>query len=110
METIIRRPWTLSTSQQPQQQIQASMLPDINLECFRKMCSPGGGFGPVSDEGYGVSYMLPTEYNIFFHVSSKKSCPHTNSSQFATHIFQAMEDMRQLFDQTPLNSPEHRAS
>ncbi|KAK8725563.1 hypothetical protein OTU49_010621 [Cherax quadricarinatus] len=97
LESIIRRPWTLSTSQQPQQQIQAN-IPDINLEPFRAMCSPGGGFGPVSDEGYGVSYMLPTEYNIFFHVSSKKSCPTTDSRKFSDILFKSMDDMRLLFD------------
>ncbi|MPC08983.1 Carnitine O-palmitoyltransferase 1, liver isoform [Portunus trituberculatus] len=36
LESVMRRPWTLSTSQQPQQQIQAN-TPDINLEPFRKM-------------------------------------------------------------------------
>lgn len=38
LEDVISRPWTLSTSQQPQQQIQIDM-PDINLEAFRKMVS-----------------------------------------------------------------------
>ncbi|XP_076057083.1 carnitine O-palmitoyltransferase 1, liver isoform-like [Oratosquilla oratoria] len=97
LDSVIRRPWTLSTSQQPQQQIQAN-IPDINLEPFRKMCSPGGGFGPVSDDGYGVSYMLPNEYNIFFHVSSKRSSSKTDSVRFADLICQSMEEMRSLFD------------
>ncbi|KAG0729904.1 Carnitine O-palmitoyltransferase 1, liver isoform [Chionoecetes opilio] len=103
LESVMKRPWTLSTSQQPQQQIQAN-TPDINLEPFRKMCSPGGGFGPVSDEGYGVSYMLPTEYNIFFHVSSKRSCPTTDSSKFTDLIFKSMDDIRLLFDDSSLDS------
>ncbi|MPC08984.1 Carnitine O-palmitoyltransferase 1, liver isoform [Portunus trituberculatus] len=68
------------------------------------LCSPGGGFGPVSDEGYGVSYMLPTEYNIFFHVSSKRSCPTTDSSKFADLIFKSMNDIRLLFDSSQLDS------
>ncbi|KAF2350039.1 Acyltransferase ChoActase/COT/CPT [Trinorchestia longiramus] len=103
LENVIKRPWTLSTSQQPQQQVMGSNLPDINFEPFRKMCSPGGGFGPVSDMGYGVSYMLPTDYNIFFHVSSKRSCDATNSERFAKRISQALEDMRGLFDDTPVH-------
>lgn len=101
LEEIIKRPWTLSTSQQPQQQIQTD-APDINLEVFRKMCSPGGGFGPVSDDGYGVSYMLPTEYNIFFHVSSKKSCSSTDTRKFLDILFKSMDDMRLLFDNSNL--------
>ncbi|KAK3853986.1 hypothetical protein Pcinc_039499, partial [Petrolisthes cinctipes] len=103
LESVIRRPWTLSTSQQPQQQIQAN-TPDINLEPFRKMCSPGGGFGPVSDDGYGVSYMLPTEYNMFFHVSSKRSCSTTDSRKFADLLFKSMDDIRLLFDDSQLDS------
>ncbi|CAL4105843.1 unnamed protein product, partial [Meganyctiphanes norvegica] len=97
LESTLKRPWTLSTSQQPQQQIQSN-IPDINLEPFRHMCSPGGGFGPVSDEGYGVSYMIPTEYNIFFHVSSKKSCSTTDSQKFADLIFKSLSDIKMLFD------------
>ena len=102
LEDIIKRPWTLSTSQQPQQQVFNSNLPDINFAPFRKMCSPGGGFGPVSDDGYGVSYMLPTDYNIFFHVSSKRSCNTTDSRRFAKLIAKSLEDMRALFDDTPV--------
>ncbi|XP_048749687.2 carnitine O-palmitoyltransferase 1, liver isoform-like isoform X2 [Ostrea edulis] len=64
-------PWTLSTSQQPQQQIATS--PDCNLPQYKHALCPGGGFGPVSDDGYGVSYMIPGDYKVFFHVSSKKS-------------------------------------
>lgn len=30
-----------------------------------------GGFGPVADDGYGVSYMIVGEDRIFFHISSK---------------------------------------
>ena len=39
----------------------------------------GGGFGPVADDGYGVSYIINGEDTIFFHVSAKKSCPKTVS-------------------------------
>lgn len=42
--------------------------------------SAGGGFGPVADDGYGVSYIIAGEDTIFFHVSSKKSCPITVST------------------------------
>lgn len=38
-----------------------------------KCISAGGGFGPVADDGYGVSYIIAGEDTIFFHVSSKKS-------------------------------------
>lgn len=33
------------------------------------LVSPGGGFGPVADDGYGVSYMVAREQETFFHVS-----------------------------------------
>ena len=60
------------------------------------MC-PGGGFGPVSDKGYGVSYMMAGDARIFFHVSSKKSCETTNSQGFVDQICKALADMRMLF-------------
>ena len=63
---------------------------------FLQLC-PGGGFGPVSDNGYGVSYMMAGDQRIFFHVSSKKSCSNTNSQGFVDHLCQALADMRMLF-------------
>jgi len=56
-------PWKLSTSQQPQGQTD---LWDIKHEAWKQRISPGGGFGPVSPEGYGVSYMVSGEKEIFF--------------------------------------------
>lgn len=38
-----------------------------------------GGFGPVADDGYGVSYIIAGEDLIFFHISSKQSSPLTVS-------------------------------
>lgn len=38
-----------------------------------------GGFGPVSTDGYGVSYIIAGEDLLFFHISSKKSCQTTVS-------------------------------
>lgn len=46
-----------------------------NPDCI----SAGGGFGPVADDGYGVSYIIAGEDLIFFHVSSKISSPVTVS-------------------------------
>lgn len=54
--------------------------------------------GPVSDDGYGVSYLLPNDYRIFFHISSKKSCPTTDSIRFGQLINQSLEDIKSLFD------------
>jgi carnitine O-palmitoyltransferase 1 len=59
--------------------------------------SAGGGFGPVADDGYGVSYIIAGEDVLFFHISSKKSSPETDSSRFAANIFRALKDMRELF-------------
>ncbi|XP_072021123.1 carnitine O-palmitoyltransferase 1, liver isoform-like [Amphiura filiformis] len=87
-------PWTLSTSQTPQQQMVGN--PTITPEHADK-ASPGGGFGPVSDQGYGVSYMIPEDTHFWFHVSSKKSCPTTNSDRFVDQIFTSLGEMKQLF-------------
>ncbi|XP_077869072.1 carnitine O-palmitoyltransferase 1, liver isoform-like [Saccoglossus kowalevskii] len=95
LHTALTLPWTLSTSQQPQQQMAGN--PSVGLPCYRDMASPGGGFGPVSDTGYGVSYMIPEDSRFFFHVSSKKSCPQTDSQKFVDKIFKALADMKALF-------------
>jgi len=55
--------------------------------------SPSGGFGPVSDEGYGVSYAIVGENRLFFHVSSKRSTAATSSSRFVDEIFRALKDI-----------------
>lgn len=83
-----------------------------------------GGFGPVADDGYGVSYIVAGENLIFFHVSSKKNCPLTvnshsyllklqsnsmcykikfskfaqDSDKLARHIQEALHDIKMLFD------------
>lgn len=49
----------------------------LDLKKKPNCVSAGGGFGPVADDGYGVSYIIVGEDKIFFHVSSKKSCPIT---------------------------------
>ncbi|XP_071444145.1 carnitine O-palmitoyltransferase 1, liver isoform-like [Hetaerina americana] len=96
LEEVLSQPWTLSTSQQPHQQL--IQIPDCNLEPFRDKVSPGGGFGPVSDDGYGVSYMLPSDHSIFFHVSSKHSSNLTDSDRFVDKIFTSLNDLKTLFE------------
>lgn len=86
-------PWKLSTSQQPQQQTD---LWDIKDPKNAKHISPGGGFGPVADDGYGVSYMIAGESELFFHVSSKHSAENTNSKVFVENICKALRDMKSL--------------
>lgn len=95
LNNVIMRPWTLSTSQTPHTQLDYS--PDADLEVFTNKVSPGGGFGPVSDEGYGVSYIFPNNSRVFLHVSSKKSCPNTDSSKFVKTIEESMGEMKALF-------------
>ena len=76
------------------------------------MLSAGGGFGPVSDDGYGVSYIICHEDLIMFHVSyssvvwyesviqvsSKTTCPTTSSKRFAHNIEKAMLDIAAVMD------------
>ena len=87
--------WRLSTSQQPQ--VQTSIRASLAPETVAAFHSPGGGFGPVADDGYGVSYMVAGESKFFFHISSKRSNPDTDSARFAGHIQDALTDMAKLF-------------
>ncbi|XP_077451606.1 carnitine O-palmitoyltransferase 1, muscle isoform isoform X2 [Stigmatopora argus] len=95
LEQVLSEPWKLSTSQTPQQQLN---LVDINK--FPKYVGAGGGFGPVADDGYGVSYIIVGENLITFHISSKFSSPDTDSYRFGQHIDKAMMDIQTLFQAT----------
>ena len=93
LNETLSQPWKLSTSQQPQSQTNRwDSWKGDHIWC------PGGGFGPVSDDGYGVSYMIAGEDRIFFHVSSKKHAIETDSKEFSMAIHQALRDMKSLFD------------
>ncbi|XP_062948882.1 carnitine O-palmitoyltransferase 1, liver isoform isoform X1 [Cynocephalus volans] len=92
LKEVLAEPWRLSTSQTPQQQVEL-----FNLEKNPEYVSSGGGFGPVADDGYGVSYILVGENLINFHISSKFSCPETDSHRFGKHLRQAMIDISALF-------------
>lgn len=89
---VLSEPWRLSTSQIAQFQIR---MFDPNK--YPKHLGAGGGFGPVADDGYGVSYMIAGENTIFFHVSSKFSSSETNAQRFGNQIRQALLDIANLF-------------
>lgn len=83
----------MSTSQTPHGQ--AGLL---DLRKHPNHISAGGGFGPVADDGYGVSYIIAGEDIIFFHVSSKVSSPETDSARFTANLKKSLSDIKALFD------------
>ena len=93
LESVVSEPWKLSTSQTPTQQTGRI---DYNNNPDR--ISPGGGFGPVTKDGYGVSYIIPGDNILYFHVSSFHSSSRTNSRRFAKNIKESMSDMKALFN------------
>jgi carnitine O-palmitoyltransferase 1 len=93
LKKVIEEPWRLSTSQTPQVQ-----MGFVDLDKNPDFQSPGGGFGPVSFDGYGVSYIIAGEDNIWFHVSSRNSSKNTDSHRFRGRIRQAFLDMKALYD------------
>nr|XP_046250359.1 carnitine O-palmitoyltransferase 1, liver isoform isoform X1 [Scatophagus argus]XP_046250360.1 carnitine O-palmitoyltransferase 1, liver isoform isoform X1 [Scatophagus argus] len=92
LKEVLSEPWRLSTSQTPLQQVEL-----FDLVRHPEYVSSGGGFGPVADDGYGVSYIIVGENLINFHISSKHSSPETDSHRFGSNIRQAMLDMLDLF-------------
>ncbi|XP_030586967.1 carnitine O-palmitoyltransferase 1, liver isoform isoform X2 [Archocentrus centrarchus] len=93
LKEVLSEPWRLSTSQTPMQQVEL-----FDLVRHPEYVSSGGGFGPVADDGYGVSYIILGESLINFHISSKRSSPETDSHRFGTNIRQAMLDILGLFE------------
>jgi len=86
----------LSTSQQPQ--IQAPEVRRLVPDALKNFAvSPGGGFGPVTDDGYGVSYMfVDLRSAIFFHVSSKRRSTKTDSNRFCDHIKGSIQSLKKV--------------
>uniref|UniRef100_A0A8C5L1S0 Carnitine O-palmitoyltransferase 1, muscle isoform n=1 Tax=Jaculus jaculus TaxID=51337 RepID=A0A8C5L1S0_JACJA len=95
LKEVLSEPWRLSTSQTPQQQVEL-----FDFDKNPDHVSSGGGFGPVADDGYGVSYIIVGENFIHFHISSKFSSPETDSHRFGRHLRQAMADIIALFSLT----------
>ncbi|XP_046907741.1 carnitine O-palmitoyltransferase 1, liver isoform isoform X2 [Hypomesus transpacificus] len=92
LKEVLSEPWRLSTSQTPLQQVAL-----FDLARHPEYVTAGGGFGPVADDGYGVSYIILGEELINFHISSKHSSPETDSLRFGGTIKQAMMDILDLF-------------
>ncbi|CAF3361547.1 unnamed protein product [Rotaria sp. Silwood1] len=113
LQQVLHEPWKLSTSQTPvnydDKHLKKLMTknPDTaarhGVVNSHSLVPLGGGFGPVAADGYGVSYIIATEDLIYFHVSSNRSSPETDSKRFGQRIRQAMEDMRALFDEESHN-------
>ncbi|CAF4988697.1 unnamed protein product, partial [Rotaria sp. Silwood1] len=49
----------------------------------------------VAHDGYGVSYIIDDDI-IYFHISSRRSSPETDSQRFGTHMRKAFTDIRAL--------------
>ncbi|XP_030053832.1 palmitoyl thioesterase CPT1C isoform X1 [Microcaecilia unicolor] len=92
LKEVLSEPWRLSTSQTPIQQVEL-----FDLVNHPEYVSCGGGFGPVADDGYGVSYIIVGEDLINFHVSCKHSSPETGAHRFGAHIQKALLDILALF-------------
>ncbi|KJE95992.1 carnitine O-acyltransferase [Capsaspora owczarzaki ATCC 30864] len=93
LKDALSRAWKLSTSQQPQQQTKLWEPEGKD----RHKIGPGGGFGPVADDGYGTSYMFAGSHCLFAHVSSKISAKNTDSARFANNLERAFEELAALF-------------
>lgn len=95
---LLMRPWILSTSQTPH--TQQTNVPDPNFPSFNdKLCS-GGGFMAVADDGYGISYLFPSDQRIFFHITSRKSSPQTDTKKFGELLFESLAEVKALFEST----------
>ncbi|VDO42605.1 unnamed protein product, partial [Haemonchus placei] len=88
--------YLLSTSQTPLNQVESEMY-GMNEEQKMRLVTAGGGFGPVADRGYGVSYIVAGENQFSFHISSKRSAENTSSKEFREELMRSLNDMHGLF-------------
>lgn len=101
LNKVLSRKWKLSTSQVPVRQLigQHPEDPKNPAEEFR---TSNGGFGPVADDGYGILYCIWGEDRLYFTISSKHSCPTTDSVRFGATIAKALEDMESMVKEAQL--------
>ena len=52
----------------------------------------------MADDGYGVSYMVPDDTRVFFHISSKKYANKTDSVKFQKLLFESMSEMKEMYE------------
>lgn len=95
LNEVLSEPWRLSTSQTPHGQ-----TPKMDLKKHPQCISSGGGFGPVADDGYGVSYIIAGENLIFFHISAKKSCQATVGFECLSQVLLLFFQVIHRFDLT----------
>ncbi|XP_066127617.1 palmitoyl thioesterase CPT1C isoform X5 [Saccopteryx bilineata] len=93
-KTVHSEQWQLATSQIPVQQTHL-----FDVYNYPDYVSSGGGFGPVDDHGYGVSYIFMGDDTITFHISSRKSSTKTDSHRLGQHIEDALLDAASLFQE-----------
>ncbi|XP_041452997.1 carnitine O-palmitoyltransferase 1, liver isoform-like isoform X1 [Lytechinus variegatus] len=93
LKKVLSEPWRLSTSQTA-----PSQSGKVNVNKNPGCLSAGGGFGPVADDGYGVSYIIAGENLIFFHVSCKNTAGNTNAIRFGDNIEKALADILAMFN------------
>lgn len=105
LKEVLSEPWRLSTSQTPVQQMNL-----FDLKNHPDFISLGGGFGPVADDGYGVSYIIVGEDMVNFHVSSKYSCSQTDSHRFGIQISKAMQYIMALLSADPKTSSSSKGT
>ncbi|XP_058800409.1 carnitine O-palmitoyltransferase 1, muscle isoform-like [Phymastichus coffea] len=91
LKEVFTQPWQLSTSQTPQNQ-----LFKMDSKRYPEVITGGGGFGPVDENGYGVSYIVGNEDVLFFHISSKHASTETDSKRFGGEVSKALADMKKL--------------
>uniref|UniRef100_A0A8C5GXK6 carnitine O-palmitoyltransferase n=1 Tax=Gouania willdenowi TaxID=441366 RepID=A0A8C5GXK6_GOUWI len=95
LKEVLSEPWRLSTSQTPIQQVEL-----FDMVNYPEYISCGGGFGPVADDGYGVSYSIVGENMINFHISCKHSCPETKKFISLLLIFKCSTTVGHSFSPT----------
>jgi len=96
LDKIFPPTYLLSTSQTPINQCDDEVK-EASAGQKVRFVSAGGGFGPVADRGYGVSYIIAGEDQISFHISSKPSAENTSSSGFRDDLKESLREMRALF-------------
>ncbi|CBZ25828.1 choline/Carnitine o-acyltransferase-like protein [Leishmania mexicana MHOM/GT/2001/U1103] len=81
--------WKVSTAQAHQRNLLDRLHPAGGGSCYHE--TPGFGFGPVSPDGYGISYCFCANEVLYVTITSYKNCDATSSRTLGNHMTRALD-------------------
>ncbi|KAG5507112.1 hypothetical protein JKF63_05858 [Porcisia hertigi] len=86
--------WKVSSAQAHQRNLLDRLHPAGGGKLYHE--TPGFGFGPVSSDGYGISYCFCVNEVLYVTITSYKNCETTSSRTLGNHMVRALDMLGDL--------------